>query len=337
MSNATSPINEHIEPCEEGAVAVFPDLQWRGRDVLVGVLPVVVCRIASPFIDSNTLGLIAVPLSLLFLLWVWFYPVTIAAMRGTEFRWPSMRQFLMEALIAGPTLIAVWVGIAILLSITKRLFPGLEGMTNPFTESIAQSNNTPLLWIFMLAVALAGPIGEELFFRGMIYGSLKRYVNFRFAMFLQGILFGFVHSFGVFHSIFATFLGIAFAIVYELRKTIVAPICLHVLQNSIALCVSLWIGHTIANGPALGVNGVPHAQGCEITHVHEQSGAETAGLQKGDIVVELGGKPISNIAHLKEAVREHQIGDRVLVRFYRGDELHEVEIELNKRLKSLKN
>ena len=327
MSDSPLQIDTTRNP-ESGSAAFFPDLPWRIDDVVIGFLPAFVIRLAVLFIDESIVAQYGWVATVLFFAWVWFYPAVVAWRRGARFQRPAALSCLTEAAVAVPTLFAIWIGVGLIAGIVMSLSGGMQPQ-NPFAEPAA--NPSPVFWVLMLSAVAAAPIGEELFFRGMLYCTLKRYVDIRSAILLQGVIFGFAHSFGILHAIMASFLGIAFALVYEWRKTIVAPMCVHVLQNAAAVAGALVFGAMIANGPFLGVLGQKHARGCQIIQVQSDSSAQAAGILVGDIVMDIDGTPIVDFDGLKAAIRAHKVGETVKVQFYRGDELSKVDIELKKR------
>ena len=335
MSDASLPIEDGSCLLECGPVAVFPELQWRVRDVLIGFVPNIAFRVALPFLHDDVLAWVELPANLFGFGWMLFYPIVVARSRAANFRWPPIGQWTYQAMLAVPTLLTIWIGIAIVFAPIRWLVPDLGSYTNPLSEPAADSFDTILFWTMILAAVMAAPIAEELFFRGMIYGCLKQYIDFRAAAVIQGFLFGFMHTFGMLHAIVASFLGIAFALVYERRKTIVAPICVHCLQNSSAATFAIVAGMAIANGPYLGVFGTTHAKGCEVTRVSPDSGAAEAGIQEGDIIFNLSGTPIFDFEGLKQAIRERQVGDHITIHFYRDDEPHNVLVELKKRIQKV--
>ena len=77
--------------------------------------------------------------------------------------------------------------------------------------------------------------------------------------------------------------------------------------------------------------GVPVSEGLKLNGLVEGMGAEAAGLQKGDVVVAIGGRPVENFATFVTAIEPHQAGDRVPVTFYRGAEERTVTMELSAR------
>jgi Zn-dependent M28 family amino/carboxypeptidase len=64
----------------------------------------------------------------------------------------------------------------------------------------------------------------------------------------------------------------------------------------------------------------PQDFGVRITGVREESPAENAGLQGGDVIVEFGGKEITDLYAYTYALREHKPGDEVLVVVIRDGE-----------------
>jgi membrane protease YdiL (CAAX protease family) len=92
--------------------------------------------------------------------------------------------------------------------------------------------------IFLLIGGIVGPIAEELFFRGILYGFLRRW----------GVMVAVVVSTGAFvlaHPISHGFPvpqaagGIVFAIAYEIEGSLMTPIVIHVLGNLALYTLSL--------------------------------------------------------------------------------------------------
>ena len=100
----------------------------------------------------------------------------------------------------------------------------------------------------------------------------------------------------------------------------------------------------IANRPMLGIIpgdftkeqaqalGVPVHEGMRLDDVVDGMGAQKAGLQKDDVLVEMAGHPITNdFNSLPTAIVGKKGGDGVDVVFYRGPEKKKVKMELGKR------
>lgn len=74
--------------------------------------------------------------------------------------------------------------------------------------------------------------------------------------------------------------------------------------------------------------GVPVTEGTRLADVIEGMGAEKAGLQGDDVLVEMDGTSLRTWEDLGPVLQSRQAGDVVKVVFYRGAEKQEVEMEL---------
>lgn len=90
-------------------------------------------------------------------------------------------------------------------------------------------------WVIGYSVFLAcvaGPVFEEIFFRGFCYPAFKKRWGMRWALTLSAAFFSLIHQ-----NVFAFFpvfvLGLGLGYLYEKRGNLVAPIVLHVVHNSI--------------------------------------------------------------------------------------------------------
>lgn len=67
----------------------------------------------------------------------------------------------------------------------------------------------------------------------------------------------------------------------------------------------------VRKGGKLGVAGQPMVGPCVITHVQDGTAAAKAGLQIGDVVVAIDGRPVLNFEALTEQVGEHGPGETI--------------------------
>jgi membrane protease YdiL (CAAX protease family) len=94
------------------------------------------------------------------------------------------------------------------------------------------------------AIVIA-PIGEEFFFRGVLFRSLRDRYGFAIGAIGSGIAFGLIHYIpgpaidALLLMIVMVFTGAALAYIYERRGTIVAPMAAHVTFNVIGLALIL--------------------------------------------------------------------------------------------------
>jgi len=74
--------------------------------------------------------------------------------------------------------------------------------------------------------------------------------------------------------------------------------------------------------------GVPVTEGTRLADVVEGMGAEKAGLQGDDVIVEMDGDTVRTWGDIGPVLQRRQAGDVVKVTFYRGPKKHEAEMEL---------
>ena len=93
--------------------------------------------------------------------------------------------------------------------------------------------------IYFLVGGIVGPVAEEVIFRGVIYGFLRRW-GVVLAVALSTLVFVLIHP-SAFYGIPLTQAvgGILFALAYEKERNLMAPITLHVLGNSAIFALSL--------------------------------------------------------------------------------------------------
>ncbi len=128
--------------------------------------------------------------------------------------------------------------IAVFLEMTIfKIEPGSEN-----TEMIVNlAKATPVV---ILAVAVIGPILEEIIFRMIIFGSLYQRFNFWIAALVSSIVFAVVHM-DFAHILVYTFMGIVFAFLYVKTKRIIVPIMAHVALNSFVMLVQVVFGERL--------------------------------------------------------------------------------------------
>ena len=93
---------------------------------------------------------------------------------------------------------------------------------------------SPLNKVFAaIALVVVGPILEEVIYRGLIYGKLRKKHSLITSILIVSILFGFLHGqWNVGVDVFA--LSVVACLMRETTGTIYAGIILHVLKNTIA-------------------------------------------------------------------------------------------------------
>ena len=126
-------------------------------------------------------------------------------------------------------------GLITLLGFALIFAIGLNPLTLIHTHLPAKPGGIAL---FFLVGGLIGPIAEEVFFRGVLYGFCRRW-GAPAAVILSTLAFVLAHP--VFPAIPITQVvgGLLFAMAYEVEKNLMVPITVHVLGNMAIFALSL--------------------------------------------------------------------------------------------------
>lgn len=137
-------------------------------------------------------------------------------------------------------------GLVLLLVITLLSIP--INYLNPdlspqvYEEILRSVQNLPQFLAIFLAGAVLAPFSEELFYRGMIYPVLRRYVGVRWGIILAGVIFGLAHM-DWWRAIPLSMGGIILCYIYEKTGSIWPSFIAHGIWNavmSLALYISLF-------------------------------------------------------------------------------------------------
>ncbi len=74
--------------------------------------------------------------------------------------------------------------------------------------------------------------------------------------------------------------------------------------------------------------GFPTDKGVYITEVSKDSGADKAGLRRGDILVEIDGQPVATVSQINAIRNTKRAGDTINITFFRDDEKRSVKLTL---------
>jgi membrane protease YdiL (CAAX protease family) len=215
----------------------FPYANWGAGTALVGVLVALAAGVAIgiPAViaghkdngDLTTLGNVGVQLAtaLGFLL----VPMAIAAQRGASgmeiLRRLGVRRFRPSAL--------KWMAVAIGAYLLFATFYSLL-IVQPEQKDIAEGFGA---WpVQVLLIAVAAPISEEVCFRGMLFGGLRRGLARIPAALIAGLIFGGLHALTGISAVPPLMVfGFILCLLYEKTGSIVPGILLHMLNNCVAL------------------------------------------------------------------------------------------------------
>lgn len=113
----------------------------------------------------------------------------------------------------------------------------LKGAMEEYRESVDRFSDTPQIvvpaWdtiLYVIALSFVVPLSEEMTFRGVVFGQLRREFGPWVSVFISAILFGILHGISV-HIGYAIVCGIIIAASYHLTDSLIAPILLHAIFN----------------------------------------------------------------------------------------------------------
>lgn len=115
---------------------------------------------------------------------------------------------------------------------------GMNGLLNlielyrfsPTFQEISEIQFDTPVWLGIISYGILAPLGEEVVFRGVVYGQFKKVMKVPLAIVLSGLAFGLFHG-NLVQAVYATVIGILLALVYEFYGTLIAPMVFHGIAN----------------------------------------------------------------------------------------------------------
>jgi uncharacterized protein len=115
--------------------------------------------------------------------------------------------------------------------VSDRLFPNLPPPYHPIGGLTVGVPDPLLRTAIFLAAVVGAPLLEEIFFRGALFGALRRRFGLAPGLLGSAVVFAILHPQLPLGFLPIAFLGMGFALLYEWRQTLVAPIVAHALNN----------------------------------------------------------------------------------------------------------
>ena len=130
--------------------------------------------------------------------------------------------------------------VTLYIIVADRIAAYLESLKNAMEEyrdSVDRFSDTPQIvipaWdtvIYVLTLCFVIPVTEEITFRGVIFGQIRREFGPWISVFISALFFGILHGISV-QIGYAVMCGIIIAACYYLTDSILAPILLHCIFN----------------------------------------------------------------------------------------------------------
>jgi membrane protease YdiL (CAAX protease family) len=240
MAALEQPESQLPPPAPE-LVAGFQDVPWLWWDGLAGIAFLLPWRLLFLFprdwMAQLPWWLLWVILYFMPVSWRLVFPLWLARRRLPTF-WlffPGARVWLQEGLIA---LVLVGGIVGIQLALFLVLAAAESSLSGDVPTGLSSWTDV-LLLVSSLTIA---PATEEVFFRGLVFNWLKRCCPAALALLLQGIIFGLLHPADLTNTAVLSLFGVLLALLYQWRKTLLAPILFHALKNSVAVVTASVLG-----------------------------------------------------------------------------------------------
>jgi membrane protease YdiL (CAAX protease family) len=134
--------------------------------------------------------------------------------------WFGAALFGLLVFVVRPAVVLAW------QAVTGEPPPPIQQEVLPRTPDLVQVS------LGVMAVVVAAPFGEEVFFRGFLFGALRARFGLVPGVLLSAAVFGLFHFLGgPLLVVLMFFFGIAVALLFHRRGSLAAPVAAHALFN----------------------------------------------------------------------------------------------------------
>ncbi|MGV3719491.1 MAG: type II CAAX prenyl endopeptidase Rce1 family protein [Actinomycetota bacterium] len=119
-------------------------------------------------------------------------------------------------------------------TVSDRFFPNIAPPYHPLQGMTAASGSVEIRWALFLAAVVGAPLLEEIFFRGALYGALRRRFGVGTAIAASSAFFAILHPQLPLGFLPIALLGAAFCALYEWRQSLVPGMVAHAINNGLA-------------------------------------------------------------------------------------------------------
>lgn len=121
----------------------------------------------------------------------------------------------------------------------SRHFQSLNDQVQNFSTLYDDMEQSPYIWT-LLAIAIVGPIVEEIMFRGLIYRSLEKAIETPWIpIVISGVMFGVWHG-SFIQGVYTAILGIILAYYYKKTRSLFLVIMVHIINNFLSTLPPAW-------------------------------------------------------------------------------------------------
>lgn len=146
-------------------------------------------------------------------------------------------------------MIILGIGMSGMVSIVSVTLSAIFPSYLEVSKSISDATGS---YLQLFSIIIFGPIFEEIFFRGVIFGHLKKNYKIVSAVIVQALIFAIMHG-NIVQGIYAFILGIVLGLVYIHYESLIACIIIHVVTNLFGSLVNSFIASKFDNIVIFGV------------------------------------------------------------------------------------
>lgn len=128
----------------------------------------------------------------------------------------------------------ILMSVALCLGINNLLFISNLASLSSGYEQTMEALYSPSLGVQIVCLGILVPLCEEMVFRGLMYKRLREYSGFVVAMLYSAFVFSFMHL-NIVQAVYAFFMAVVFAFVYEKYGSVKAPVLAHISANVAAV------------------------------------------------------------------------------------------------------
>ena len=212
--------------------------------VMVSLLPLVHLNLVAwwlpRFADQRLWGVASmIALDGWLLLVVWGFAKTKSRVPSAALglSWRTSTRAIVQGLTAYAGLFPWIFGLLwLIVKIATQL--GMQPPIEPIHELLFIEQRPLTIVLTAILACVVGPVAEEVFFRGVLFGALRRHTSRAVAMLTSGALFAAVHT-NLIGFVPILILGCLLADLYERSGSLLSPIAVHVVHNTFLVGVSL--------------------------------------------------------------------------------------------------
>ena len=137
------------------------------------------------------------------------------------------------------------VGLCLFVNFGMQLLPIPEDVLAEYAESSAGLMEGPFIML-LLSNAIMAPLVEEILFRGLVFGRLKKAMPMWLALVLSSFVFGLMHG-QILWICYTTLVGLVLGLAAWKTDSILAPMFMHFAFNLFGTCLGCFVEEVAVN------------------------------------------------------------------------------------------